>query len=254
MLHKIRSRYVLKEIFDLLDTFPRLALVRYNLRLQNKIELTLKDYQDYGQIEIELIPKQLNQLKYGKNVFINIQDKNEFKIYFNSEVKHRRRTYITRADNVKTIRVVIGKKVKSFKKLFYGCYCLLEIKFTKFMRNDITDMSSMFAECSSLINLDISKVKTDYVTDMSYMFSGCYALTSIDVSKFNTNNVVKMDYMFESCSALTNVDVSNFNTNNVVDMNCMFSKCYALPISDINRFQVHDTNLKNCIFNGNRGN
>ena len=252
MLHRIRSRYVLKDIFALLDTYPRLALVRYNLRLQGKLEMTLKDYQDYGQIEIELIPKPITQLKYGKNVFININDKNEYKIYFNAEVKHRRRTYITRADNVKTIKVVIGKKVKSFKKLFYGCYCLLEIKFTKFMRNDIIDMSNMFGECSALTDLDISKIKTDNVIDMSYMFSGCYNLTSIDVSKFNTKRVTNMSFMFESCSSLTNLDVSNFNTNNVVDMNCMFSKCYSLPISDINKFKVRNDSLKNCIFNGNR--
>ena len=252
MLQRIRSRYVLKDIFDHLDQYPRLALVRYNLRLQNKLEMTLKDYMDYGQIEILLKPKPITQLKYGKKVFINIKDKNEYKIYFNSDVKHRRRTYITRADNVNIIKVVIGKKVKSFNKLFYGCHCLLEIKFTKFMRNDIVDMSNMFGECSSLTYLDVSKLKTDNVTDMSYMFSGCYSLTSIDVSKFNTNHVINMNYMFESCSSLTNLDVSNFNTNNVADMNCMFSKCYSLPITDINKFHVRNDNLKNCIFNGNR--
>ena len=56
----------------------------------------------------------------------------------------------------------------------------------------------MFDGCSSLSSLpDISKWITNNVTDMSCMFNGCSSLSSIpNISNWNTNNVTDMTEMF----------------------------------------------------------
>ena len=58
----------------------------------------------------------------------------------------------------------------------------------------------MFCECSNIIDIDFSKFKTEKVTDMSNMFykcmfSHCSSITIINISSFNTHNVNNMDSM-----------------------------------------------------------
>ena len=47
------------------------------------------------------------------------------------------------------------------------------IKFKKFIRNNVTNMSYMFYGCSSLKEINLNNFNTNNVTDMSDMFSGC---------------------------------------------------------------------------------
>ena len=56
------------------------------------------------------------------------------------------------------IKIRIDYQIKSFPKLFYECECIESIKFKKFYRNNVTDMSYMFSGCSSLKDLNLSNI------------------------------------------------------------------------------------------------
>ena len=50
----------------------------------------------------------------------------------------------------------------------------------------------MFYECNSLINLNFSNFNTQKVTNMEWMFYRCNSLTNLNFSNFNTQNVTNM--------------------------------------------------------------
>ena len=63
----IKSRYILSKIYDIITKKKKLEIVRCNKRIQNQLNLSIKDYKKYyEEIEIEIIP---TKDKYGK--FIN---------------------------------------------------------------------------------------------------------------------------------------------------------------------------------------
>ena len=85
MLNKIKSKYILKIIGDYLNRKTILSLVKYNKKLQEKLDISIKDYIKYSnEIIIELTPN--NPLEEGENIFINIPEKSKqyFHIYFNN--------------------------------------------------------------------------------------------------------------------------------------------------------------------------
>ena len=73
IVENIKSRYILSKIYDNMSKKKKLTIVKYNKRIQNRLNLSIKDYKEYCEIEIEIIPI---KDKYGK--FINI---NEFTIF-----------------------------------------------------------------------------------------------------------------------------------------------------------------------------
>ena len=113
----------------------KLQIVKYNKRIQNRLNLDVKDYKEYSEIEIEIIPI---KDKYGK--FINIKENDElyYHIYFNDNNEEIKNKYdIKEEDKVKKIKIIIDYQVKSFKKLFSVCDCIKSINFKKFYRNNV---------------------------------------------------------------------------------------------------------------------
>ena len=112
--------------------------------------------------------------KYGKFINIKKEDKKYFHIYFNDNKKKEiENTSLNKKDNVSKISIIIDYQIKSFSELFYYCECIESIKFKKFYRNNVTDMSGMFSECSSLKELNLINFNTNNVTNMSGMFYEC---------------------------------------------------------------------------------
>ena len=73
ILTKIKSKYIFKKIFHFISQRKFLNIIKYNKEIQKKLDIDLKDYNEFLQIEIEVIPA---KNKYGK--IINIQnDKDE---------------------------------------------------------------------------------------------------------------------------------------------------------------------------------
>jgi hypothetical protein len=100
LLLKIKSAYILREIFDYFDEIKLLNIVRYNKILQDKFEKSIKDYRIRNDIIIELIP-----FKFSKDTdkkFININsEENHYHIYFNDSQNEIKRNYFTKDDDVK---------------------------------------------------------------------------------------------------------------------------------------------------------
>ena len=171
IIEKIKSRYILSKIYDNMTKKKKLQIVKYNKRIQNRLNLDVKDYKEYSEIKIEIIP---TKDKYGKFIDIKENDKLFYHIYFNDNNEEIKNKYkINEEDKVTKIKIIIDYQVKSFKDLFYECKCIESINFKKFYRNNITDMSEMFFECSSLKKLNLTNFNTNNVTDMSAMFSYC---------------------------------------------------------------------------------
>ena len=141
----LKSDYFLRKLFDILKKDKSLNIIKYNKKLQKRLNININDYIECAKIEIEL---KLTDYKYdGK--FINIPDEeNEYyHIYFDNSNEEIKRKYLKKNEKVKMIKIKIDYQVKSFKGLFNYCYCINSIFFKNFYRNNIIDMSSMFNFC-----------------------------------------------------------------------------------------------------------
>ena len=244
MLLKIRNKYLIKNILNSLEQKLYLKLIKYNKKIQKKLNFSIKDYKEYNQIEIEITPVKNNI----SGNFINIEKNNKsfFHIYFDN--KRKRRNYISVKDNISKIKIIIDYEIKSFKKLFDNCHCISNINFIKFNRNDIKDMSFMFNGCINLININFSNFKTDKVINMEYMFVSCYSLKELNLSNFNTSKVINMKFMFKNCRSLKELNLLNFDTSKVINMDFMFNNCSSLNNLDISKFEINDNTDINYMF------
>jgi len=249
MLKDIKSKYIVKEILDILDEGKKLKLIKYNKLFQKKIDITKNDYRKYCQIDIEI---SLVEIKESKKVkFININEEiNLYHIFFDEDKKEKKRDYVTNREAIKNIKIIIEFEIKSLKELFSYCECIKSIKFTKFHRGDIKNMNSLFSNCISLEEINFEQFKTKNVEDMSYMFYNCPNLEKIDLSKFITTNVLNMNSMFSWCNNITELDLQNFNTENTVNMREMFSCCSSLKNIDISNFTFNKVDNLYYMFSG----
>ena len=240
MLMNVKNTTILKNIFDYISsggTKTLLKLIKYNKMLQKRLNISIKDYQNFNNIKLEIIPVESNKLKRANNYFINFNKEiKDYQILFDDIIQDKKRIYITSDDKVNKIKVEINGFFTSISELFHtkrygqfaGCDCIKQINFTRFCGNNIFDMSEMFYGCSSLTKVSISEFNSKNVKNMSYMFYGCSSLDDLDLSKINTENVSNMFCMFSKCSSLKELDFSNFNTKNAVNFGNMFENCKNL--------------------------
>ena len=228
MLLNIKSKVVFKQIFSFVEKNKYLKLIKNNKKAQQKLNISLDSYmQYYKQIEIEIIPKQSDDLK--DTIFINTSNFNDNIIYFNSDSERISRNKFQEYDDISKIRVLIDiKNGNSLKALFATCSKIQEIKFIHCALNILTDISYLFMGCKSLVNVDLSRLKLDNIEDTSYMFANCISLKTIKFPKSTINIFTNMEYMFYGCSSLENIDISNFKTDQVQNMHGLFSGCKLL--------------------------
>ena len=242
----IKSDYFIQKVFDNLQIRKKLEIIKYNKNIQKRIHINVNDYKEYSEIYslIELEIKPVNNIS-GKFINISEENKKYFHIYFDNNKEEVERYYLYRNEQIKSIKVIIDYQVKLFYKLFYGCNCIESISFTKFYRNNITNMSGMFFWCSSLKEINLTKFITNNVTNMRCMFFWCSSLKELNLSNFNTNNVTNMEYMFNGCVSLKELNLSNFDTYNVINMSFMFYKCLSLEELNLSNFNTNNvTNMK----------
>ena len=251
-LVNIKSKLIVRRIFDILCREDLLRIVKYNKKLQNKLNLKIKDFEEglkyYSLIEFEL---KIKKDEFGK--FINVlnkKDKHFYHIYFNEDRIETKRRYVKQNEKIDKIKIVLGYGVLSFEKLFKDCRCIESIHFKKFHRINISNMDYMFSGCSSLKEINFEKFITENVKSMDSMFSGCSSLNELNLSNFNTSNVINMVFMFSDCSSLKELDVSNFNINKVDDMSLMFSGCFSLETLELfNCNNANETKMR-YLFDG----
>ena len=242
LFRNIKNKYLLKQISNYLQKEKILNIIKYNKKIQNRLEININDYIKCSKIEIEIILWEGK--KYLPFDFINVnkEDESYFHFYFDDNEKEIKKHTLNDEDKVNKIKVIIDHEVKSFKKLFYLCYKNKKITFKKFYRNNIKDMSYMFGECQGLIELDLSNFNTNNATDMSGMFYNCPYIKVLNLTNFNTKKVNNMSRMFQGCKSLKQLDLSSFDTNNVTDMYLMFAFCMGLENLNLSNF-----NTKNVV-------
>ena len=131
----IKSRYILSKIYNNMTIKKKLVIIKYNKRIQNRLNLDVKDYKECCEIEIEIIP---TKDIYGKFIDINKNDELYYHIYFNDNKEEIKNKYeINKEDKVTKIKIIIDYQVKSFGYLFYYCECIESINFKKFYRNNV---------------------------------------------------------------------------------------------------------------------
>ena len=93
-IESLKSDYFLQKFFDNMTKKKKLEIVKYNKRIQNRINLSVKNYKEYSEtftpIEIEIIP--ING-KYGEFININEDDKLYYHIYFNDNKEEIKNIY-----------------------------------------------------------------------------------------------------------------------------------------------------------------
>ena len=229
-LSKIKSKYIIKLIFNYIQQNKSLKLIKYNKEIQNRLNINITDYKDYSNIEIEIIPKENLEGVFIKN--IKKDEEPYYHIYFNDNEKEVNKNSFNSRDKVSKIKVIIYG-AKSLKELFCDCKCIQKINFIKFTNKNITNMSFMFFGCINLEELNLTNFITDKVTDMSRMFAKCYSLKKLNLSNFNINNLNDISGIFYNCSSLQKLYLPNFNIKNITNMNDIFYGCSAHLINKI---------------------
>ena len=123
-LENIKSDYFLRKIYDNMNKKKSLEIVKYNKKIQNRLNIKIRDYKEYSEtftsIEMEIIPR---KNIYGR--FINIINENDelyYHIYFNDNINEIKNKYeIKEEDKVNKIKIIIDYQIISFEKLFYWC-------------------------------------------------------------------------------------------------------------------------------------
>ena len=123
----IKSKYILRIIFNNLEKKKLLDISKYNKNIKEKINININDYKEYSDlIEIEIKP--INN-KFGKFINIIEKDARYYHIYFNNNREEIKRDYIKEYEEIKIIKIIIDSQITSFEDLFYNCECIKSIHF-----------------------------------------------------------------------------------------------------------------------------
>ena len=115
--NKIKSKYILKKVFNNLKNGKALNIVKYNENIKKRININTNDYKEYSEkyssIEMEIKP--VSKIIYGAFINIKKEDEKYYHIYFN---KNKKMNYINKDEQIEHIKIIIDYQVKSFENLF----------------------------------------------------------------------------------------------------------------------------------------
>ena len=145
---KLKSDYFLQKIFNIISKHKSLEIIKYNKKIQNRLNISIKDYKDYSEIyssiEIEIIPIK-NCYGVFMNIIEDIKDESYYHIYFNDDkietknysidyddLIHAKYYSIDYDNKISKIKIIIDYQIESFEYLFGGCDFIESINFKKF--------------------------------------------------------------------------------------------------------------------------
>ena len=79
-LKHIKSKYILKEILNKIDFIKLLNIIRYNKKMQNKMNININTYREYSQIKLDI-----ELFSQNRNVHNSFLLFDENKIFGNNE-------------------------------------------------------------------------------------------------------------------------------------------------------------------------
>ena len=89
-IKKVKSHYIIQLIFEYMTERKYLETIRYNKRIQKRIDININHYKAYSEtktsIELDIIPMKGEN---GKFISSNEEGKKYFHIYFNDNKKKK---------------------------------------------------------------------------------------------------------------------------------------------------------------------
>ena len=122
----LKSDFIFKKIISFVKRNKSLNIMKYNKKLQKRLNININDYREYSEVEIEL---KFVYNKYGKFINISNEDKEYYHIYFDNSNKEIKRNYLEENEEVKMIKIIIDYQVNHFLDYFlfvivFALYCL----------------------------------------------------------------------------------------------------------------------------------
>jgi len=105
---KLKSDYFLRKMFDFLNRGKTLEIIKYNKKIQNRLNININDYIKYSQLYSSIVIE-LKLVNGQSGKFINIPNKEReyYHIYFDNSNEEIERKYIKHDDKVNLIKIII---------------------------------------------------------------------------------------------------------------------------------------------------
>ena len=104
----LKSDYFLIKLFDNLPKNKSLCVIKYNKKLQKRINININDFKEYKEIysPIEIEIKPVND-KFGQFININKEDEKYYHIYLNNNKEEIKRNFLNENEKIKIIIIII---------------------------------------------------------------------------------------------------------------------------------------------------
>ena len=106
VINNIKSNITLKKIINFMNKKKSLDIMKYNKKLQKKLNLSINSYIEYSHlyssIEIEL---KFSYNIYGKFINILYEEKECYHIYFDNSIEEIKRNYVEYNNKVRIIKL-----------------------------------------------------------------------------------------------------------------------------------------------------
>ena len=96
----LKSNFILRKLFNILKENKSLNIMKYNKKLQKRLNISIDNYKECSKIEIEL---KLDDDNYGKFINIPNEEKEYYHIYFNNSNEEIKRFYLKEKEKVNMI-------------------------------------------------------------------------------------------------------------------------------------------------------
>ena len=158
---------------------------------------------------------------------------NSCDLFFDDNKINFTEDYVFKKEGIYTFKFDFKEnKIKSLKRLFSNCYNLISLDFSKFISDEVIDMSYMFYYCQLLESVNLTNFKTDKVTNFQFMFFECNSLELLDLSNLNFNNINDFSFMFNGCEKLKNLYLPSFIKEKNKKYDKMFDYCISLIMDE----------------------
>ena len=127
--NNVKSNFILKKIFNLIKRSKFLNFIKYNKRIQKRLNISLNSYEELAlspiEIELKIVKNKFGRFmnkaykeKEKTDKYYLQEEKDEYyHIYFNNSKNEEKRYFLNKDEKVKTIKIIIDAPIKSLSRL-----------------------------------------------------------------------------------------------------------------------------------------